>query len=58
VQANPACLDLIEEIVRVTPRRIPHKAFKEEVADTRAVVRTGEASPYANVILACGVPFG
>jgi D-ribose pyranose/furanose isomerase RbsD len=23
----------------------------------RAVVRTGEATPYANVLLRCGVPF-
>lgn len=58
VQANPACLQVIEDTVPVAPRRIPHEAFKAEVAGTRAVVRTGEATPYANVILTCGVPFG
>jgi len=57
-QANPACLRLIEDTIPVSPRRIPHESFKAEVAGTRAVVRTGEATPYANVILTCGVPFG
>jgi D-ribose pyranase len=36
---------------------ISHEAFKTEVAHARAVIRTGEATPYANVILRCGVPF-
>jgi D-ribose pyranase len=57
-QANPACLQLIEDTLPVRPGRIPHETFKAEVAGTRAVVRTGEATPYANVILTCGVPFG
>jgi D-ribose pyranase len=57
-EGNPACLQLIKNTVPVAPRRIPHETFKAEVAGTRAVVRTGEATPYANVILTCGVPFG
>jgi D-ribose pyranase len=57
-EANPACLQLIENTLPVAPQRIPHETFKAEVARTRAVVRTGEATPYANVILTCGVPFG
>jgi D-ribose pyranase len=56
--ANPACLALVEETVPVSVARVPHERLKAEVAGARAVVRTGEATPYANVILACGVPFG
>jgi D-ribose pyranase len=36
---------------------IPHEEFKRRTRDARLVVRTGEARPYANVILRCGVPF-
>jgi len=38
-------------------RAVPHEDFKKEVAGVRAVVRTGETTPYANVILTSGVPF-
>ena len=37
---------------------IPHKDFKEETADSRAVIRTGETLPYSNIILYSGVTFG
>ncbi len=36
---------------------VPHEAFKTRTAGTMAVVRTGECSPYANVILVSGVVF-
>ena len=36
---------------------VPHEEFKKRVADAAFVVRTGETTPYANVILRCGVPF-
>ncbi|AKJ43397.1 D-ribose pyranase [Pragia fontium] len=36
---------------------ISHEAFKALSHDSRAVVRTGECSPYANVILCSGVVF-
>ncbi len=36
---------------------VPHERFKELTATARAVIRTGEFTPYANVILRCGVPF-
>ncbi|APU18020.1 MULTISPECIES: D-ribose pyranase [Actinoalloteichus] len=39
------------------PERVQHEEFKSLVADSRLVIRTGEATPYANVILRCGVPF-
>ncbi|MFI6062650.1 D-ribose pyranase [Streptomyces sp. NPDC051286] len=36
---------------------VSHEKLKELTADARLVVRTGEARPYANVLLACGVFF-
>ncbi|MFP2770449.1 D-ribose pyranase [Oceanisphaera sp. KMM 10153] len=36
---------------------ISHAAFKQQNAGASAVVRTGECTPYANIILRCGVPF-
>lgn len=36
---------------------VPHEEMKKEVAGARLVVRTGEATPFSNVILRCGVPF-
>jgi D-ribose pyranase len=36
---------------------VPHDELKRLTAQARAVVRTGEFTPYANVILASGVVF-
>lgn len=36
---------------------VAHEDLKRACASATAVVRTGEATPYANVILAAGVPF-
>jgi len=36
---------------------VPHEGFKALTASARFVVRTGEATPYANVILRSGVAF-
>ena len=36
---------------------VPHEDFKRRLADAAFVVRTRETTPYANVILRCGVPF-
>jgi D-ribose pyranase len=36
---------------------VPHEQLKRMVAGAKLVVRTGEATPYSNVILRCGVPF-
>lgn len=55
--ANPACWDLLRETLAVDVELVPHEEFKARTAAARAVVRTGEATPYANVLLRCGVPF-
>jgi D-ribose pyranase len=36
---------------------VPHEELKLMVTGAKFVVRTGEATPYSNVILRCGVPF-
>ncbi len=37
--------------------RIPHEDLKEMSAKAKAIVRTGEFTPYCNLILVAGVPF-
>ncbi len=36
---------------------VPHEEFKRRCAGASFLVRTGENTPYANVILRAGVPF-
>lgn len=36
---------------------VSHTEFKERLNDVKAVIRTGEFTPYANVILRAGVVF-
>lgn len=37
--------------------KVPHETFKAQADQSRAVVRTGECTPYANIILKSGVVF-
>jgi D-ribose pyranase len=37
--------------------KVPHETFKSETGSARAIARTGEFTPYANVILCSGVVF-
>ncbi|SCK55809.1 D-ribose pyranase [Variovorax sp. HW608] len=41
----------------ITPQTLTHEAFKQRSAAARAIVRTGECTPYANIILVAGVRF-
>nr|WP_255593989.1 D-ribose pyranase [Acidovorax sp. sic0104] len=41
----------------VAPTPIAHEEFKRRTANARVMVRTGECTPYANVILVAGVTF-
>ncbi|BEM45731.1 D-ribose pyranase [Serratia sp. Lou2A] len=41
----------------ISVRYISHQAFKAQTEHSRAVIRSGECSPYANVILCAGVTF-
>ena len=55
---SPLVLNLIQSVIGeslVEP--IPHLQFKERTTTARAIIRTGEFTPYANVILVAG-PWG
>ncbi|MEE4015638.1 D-ribose pyranase [Roseibium sp. FZY0029] len=41
----------------ITVSRLSHEAFKHRTQKARAVIRTGEVTPYANIILISGVAF-
>lgn len=61
-QIEKRLLALMEEISHQQNKQIsidyvPHETFKRLTHECKAVVRTGECSPYANVILYSGVPF-
>lgn len=52
---SPDMFRQIQEILSDIPiETVPHTEFKQMVGTTRAVVRTGEFTPYANVILVAG----
>ena len=48
---------LTKHLDGVTLDRIPHELLKQRAAEASVVVRTGETTPYANVLLTAGVPF-
>ncbi|HEY9100592.1 D-ribose pyranase [Chitinimonas sp.] len=55
---NPAVAERIPTLLGTTPvTAISHEEFKLLTRSARAVVRTGECSPYANIILRAGVVF-
>ncbi|MCX5420984.1 D-ribose pyranase [Streptomyces sp. NBC_00078] len=54
--ANPAASALLDGHFP-TLGLVSHERLKELSAGARLVVRTGEARPYANVLLRCGVFF-
>jgi D-ribose pyranase len=56
VDRNPAVPALVGSLCD-TVSLVPHEEFKRRCAEARLLIRTGEASPFANVILYCGVPF-
>jgi D-ribose pyranase len=55
-EENPAALALLVGHFG-EPEWISHDELKAESRQAQLFVRTGEATPYANVILQCGVPF-
>jgi D-ribose pyranase len=51
----------VEDLARMHPGAsvdtVPHSEFKRMAAGARAVVRTGDFTPYANVMLVSGVVY-
>ena len=61
VVADESGDDLVEWLRSVTDaesmQRLTHDQLKNRAGRSRAVIRTGESTPYANVILIAGVAF-
>ncbi|MGF1749316.1 MULTISPECIES: D-ribose pyranase [Vibrio] len=61
-EAHDALMDLIDSEAKATQKTISvtyvsHEEFKVRTQDSKAIVRTGECTPYANVIFQSGVVF-
>ena len=55
---NPAAFQAVRSTLSGIPlEEIPHADFKSRTAGARAVIRTGECTPYANILLRSGVAF-
>jgi len=58
---NPGVLSEVEALFdgqNVEVVFVPHTELKEQTHDCKAVIRTGEITPYANIILQAGCIFG
>jgi D-ribose pyranase len=49
--------DLVRLLDDISLTAMPHEAFREQMRSARAAVRTGEFTPYANIILISEVIF-
>lgn len=57
-EQNPEAYKRLKELLpEIQWTEIPHSEFKQRTASSKAVVRTGECTPYANVVLISGVSF-
>ena len=57
-QVSPELYKALLELLGDIPvQQVSHVMFKEMTREARAVVRTGEFTPYANIILSAGVVF-
>ncbi|WFR61274.1 D-ribose pyranase [Paenibacillus amylolyticus] len=59
-EGNPGAMQFITEKFgeEVIDASVSHEQFKALTRQVKAVIRTGEATPYANCILQSGVHFG
>lgn len=49
--------EILERFPGMEAEYVEHEAFKERMKECQAVVRTGETTAYANIILRAGVTF-
>ncbi len=55
---SPKLLEKMRNIlVGVPEKKVPHENLKEMLSEAKAIIRTGECTSYANVILEGGVNF-
>lgn len=58
VEKNPKLLTYIQEkLPNVSSEMIPHTELKKMSANVKFAIRTGEFTPYPNIILRAGVAF-
>ena len=58
LKISPQIYETIRALLADIPlETVPHVNFKEQTRLARAVIRTGEFTPYANIILVAGVVF-
>ena len=58
IEVSPELYRAIQELLGQIPiETVPHETFKAQTASARAIIRTGEFTPYANIILVAGVVF-
>ena len=58
LKMSPDLYEAVEELLGDVPiEKVIHTTLKERTRSARAVVRTGEFTPYANIILVAGVVF-
>jgi D-ribose pyranase len=55
-EKNPQALNLIASLIKEI-QFITHTELKDLSKQSRAIIRTGECSPYSNIILTSGVTF-
>ena len=49
--------EILKRFENIKITKVSHEEFKKLTKESKAVVRTGECSPYANIILKSGVVF-
>ncbi len=54
---NPEMLAAIKQRFTVPIEYVPHSQLKLDLGHTKAFIRTGEMTPFANIILVSGVTF-
>lgn len=57
VENNKTQHDFIEQLTEEKVEYVSHEAFKELTKRAKAIIRTGEITPYSNCILQSGVFF-
>ncbi|MDM5340618.1 D-ribose pyranase [Fictibacillus enclensis] len=58
LQENSAYLQqVLGTVPEAKQQMVPHETFKRLTKNAKAVIRTGETTPYANIILHAGVIF-
>ncbi|MEG0051479.1 MAG: D-ribose pyranase [Terrisporobacter sp.] len=55
--ANEMYKEILNRFENVAVTMVEHEEFKKITKDSHAVIRTGECTPYSNIILKSGVVF-